>query len=69
MSGPEQPPAAIDHGRSALGGVINKLQRGEPLTAEAIEEIDRTLALLKGEGWSGFITADDALRTIIEVKR
>jgi len=50
---------------SALQGVIEKLERGERLSADAIDELRRVLRLLQGEGWSGFITADDALRAII----
>lgn len=50
---------------SALGGVIEKLERGEKLSPEAIKEIDRLLALLRGEGWSGFITADSAVEAIL----
>lgn len=50
---------------SELAGVIGKLQRGERLSAEAIAELDRLLGLLRDEGWSGFIPADEALAAVL----
>jgi hypothetical protein len=50
---------------SALQGVIEKLRKGEKLSDEAIDEIDRLLGKLQGEGWSGAIPADDALRILV----
>lgn len=50
---------------SALQGVIAKLHRGEKLSEEAIDEIQRVLDGLRAEGWSGLISADAALRAIV----
>lgn len=54
---------------STLMGLIDMLKRGEQLSDEAIDEIDRTFLLLRGEGWSGFIPADQALAAIIRASR
>lgn len=53
-------------GHSALRGVIEHLRANRPLSSAAINEIERVLQLLTDEGWSGFITADEALRTVIQ---
>lgn len=50
---------------SALEGVVAKLRRGEKLSDEAVDEIERLLDGLTNEGWSGFITADEALQTLV----
>lgn len=54
---------------SALMGVINLLETGQPISKEAIDEIRRILTLLQGEGWSGFLPADRALQAIIDASR
>lgn len=46
------------YGQSALGGVVETLM---PINPDAANEIDRLLTILRGHGWSGFITADEAL--------
>lgn len=51
---------------SSLGGVIQELRAGRPLRVEQIDEIERTLDALRAEGWSGFITADEAVRALSE---
>ena len=51
---------------SHLNGAIPKLTRGEKLDDAAIEEISRILDILRDNGWSGYIPADDALRGIIK---
>lgn len=55
-------------GRSALAGVIPKLERGVKLSDEAVNEIARLLAGLQAEGWSGFIPADAALSALVEAR-
>jgi hypothetical protein len=42
--------------------VVAKLRRGEPISRAAIDELERLLKALRDEGWSGFITADEAVK-------
>lgn len=49
---------------STLNGVIGKLRKGEPIPGDMVDEIERLLDVLRGEGWSGFTTADEAARVI-----
>ena len=52
---------------SSLGGVITRTYRaGRPLRVGRIDEIERTLRGAWAEGWSGFITADEAVRALSE---
>jgi hypothetical protein len=57
-----QPPL-LQH--SELGGLIEKLRRGQRISPAAIDELDRTLLVLRGEGWSGIFPADQALRAVL----
>lgn len=50
---------------SALRGVIEKMRNGEQLPEDAIIEIENLLDMLRAEGWTGWITADEALSAII----
>ena len=54
---------------SALMGVIEKLRNGERLSDQATDELERLLHVLQEEGWSGFITADQAVRAIAEGRK
>ena len=55
-----------DSGPSHLSGIISRLRNHLFLSDLAIDELERLLDELRSEGWSGFITADDALKAIIE---
>jgi hypothetical protein len=55
-----------EHTTSALYGVIDRMRNGMPITVEAVDEIARVLRLLQGQGWSGFIPADESLQAIID---
>lgn len=54
---------------SELNFVIGKLKRGSRLDIPAIDEIERTLLILRDNGWSGIIPADEALRALIPKRR
>ena len=44
------------------------LEKADYISPEALRELDRVLKLLQGQGWSGFITADEALQEILAVQ-
>lgn len=59
------PTVEIPSGQSALYGAIGLLRAGAELEPEAIDEIERLLDILKASGWSGYITADAALASLL----
>ena len=54
---------------SELNFVIGKLRRGSRLDPPQIDEIERTLLILRDNGWSGFVPADEALLALIPRRR
>lgn len=53
-------------GWSTLQGVIATLRAGQKLTPEQIDELERTLKALQDRGWSGSITADQAVKALAQ---
>jgi hypothetical protein len=59
------PTVEIPSGHSTLNGAIGMLRAGAMVAPEVIDEIERLLDILRASGWSGYITADAALASLL----
>lgn len=55
------PDAEVLRGPSMLAGVVDRMRLHRAVDSYAADEIERTLDVLRDNGWSGAITADTAV--------
>ena len=53
---------------STLHAVIGDLRAGRQLRPEQIDELERLLDVLRGEGWGGVLPADEAAQVLVRAR-